>query len=384
MSLRFVTLQILEDLLFGFTGTPTEDATAGVLGAIGFLFWIFIVIGGFVGGTYIFRIIWMKFQYDVKDGGLELFPIRIIWMGKFGSIEGNLSANNSFDEETMIGLEEHTGLKFDKEIVKEQIRNKKLFVYNLKITDEGDILEDFSKKVRLISPVDLADPKYNWLDTKGKRNLGSIIRREKRRNVVLYSTTQRYSVFDEDKNYEQVEYWTISPLPMVDAKTPVQFIGNPIKPVPTHFIDIIKFEGGKQLSQFLEIKPALTEALEKLGQARAEAKNYERLYSKEVNTNQTINMEKEDLKHELAQKKYIEGGEPVIEVKPSMNIAWILGSALMVFFLVVMLPEYLTSMQLIMAQFLGFGIGTMIIVLLYAYTASKQKDDVQKKVESKV
>lgn len=376
----------LQDLLFGFTGVPTEEASNATLGAIGFVFWIFIIIGAIVGGTYLFRIIWLKFQYDE---GLDIAPYRFIWMGKFGEIEGNLSVNETFDDEDMTGIEVHTGLKFDHEIVKEQIKNRNLYVYNFRITDEGDVQEDFSKKVRIVSPDNLQDQKFTWLDTKGKRNLGSIVRREKRRNVVLYSTTKRYTVFGQDKG-EEIEYWVVSPLPMVDAKTTVQYkkdikngeIVEVIDPTPVHFIDIKKLEGGKALSQFLELKPTLDEALAKLEAERVEKRNYEKLFNQEVRKLQIINFEKEELKHKLSQRKYIKGDETIEEHKPDMNIAWILGSALMVFFLVVLLPQYLVSMQLIMAQFMGFGIGTVIIILLFLYASSKKKQEM-KELENK-
>ncbi len=375
---------LLDDLLFGFSGQPTEEATASSLGIIGFVFWLVVIIGASFGGFILFRMAWLKFAYE---GDVEIAPYRIIWMGKYGEIEGNLSLNESFDDETMDGLEEHTDLKIIKNIVKDQIKNKRLFIYNFKITDEGDILEDFSRKVRIISPDDLTLPKFTWLDTKGKRNLGSILRREKRRNVVVYHTSKRVTVFDEDGN--EVEYWIVSPLPMVDEKTTVEFkkeeksgkIVEAISPTPVHFIEIFKLEGGKAIAQLATLAPILAESIKKFLHVRDERDNYAKLFDEEVEAHQKTNMEKEQLKHQKAQRLYI-GEERKEELQKSvMNVGWILGTGFLVFFLVVILPQYLTSMDLIMAQMIGMGVGTLVMVFLFSYISNKNKSPEEKRIE---
>ncbi len=370
-------MSLLDDIIFGFSGTPSEEATSTTLGIIGFLFWVAIIIGAVIGGFLLFRMLWLKFQYE---GHFEIAPFRFIWMGKFGEIEGNLSLSEAFDDEEMEMIEQHTEVKFAKEVVKEQIKNKKLFIYNFKITDEGDVLEDFSRKVRLISPVDLTLPRFTWLDSKGKRNLGSIVRREKRRNVVLYHTTQRFTVLDEDRN--DVEYWIVSPVPMVDAKTVVQWLGNPIKPVPTHYIDIIKLEGGRALGQLAELRPILDEAIKKFTHVLAEKKNYEKLYNDEVEAHERTNMEKENLKHQKAQKMYVGDDEKPVEPVSKMNAGWIIGTAVTVFFMVVVLPEFLVSLDLIIAQFIAFGIGTALMIFMWAWL-NKNEGTITDKQEMK-
>ncbi len=369
---------LLDDLLFGFTGQPAEEATQSTLGILGFVLWIVIIIGGSFAGFLLFRMAWLKFAYE---GEMQIAPYRLIWMGKYGEIEGNLSLNDSFDDETMDGLEQHTDLKFIKEIVKDQIKNHKLFIYNFKITDEGDILEDFAKKVRIISPADLTLPMYTWLDTKGKRNLGSILRREKRRNVVCYHTSRREEVFDEDGH--PIEYWIISPVPMVDEKTVIGFDSKPIQPAPAHFIEIIKIEGGKALGQIATLAPILAEAIKKKLHLEKERNNYAQLYDQEVEAHQKTNMEKEELKHLLTQKIYVgREVEPVIP-KSVMNAGWILATGITVFFFVIVLPEYLTSMDLIIAQMIGMGVGLGMIMMLWAWVSGKEKAPEQKRVEGR-
>jgi len=64
-----------------------------------------------------------------------------------------------------------------------------------------------------------------------------------------------------------------------------------------------------------------------------------------------------------------------------MNVGWILGTGFLVFFLVVILPEYLTSMDLIMAQMIGMGVGTLVMVFLFSYISNKNKSPEEKRIE---
>jgi len=367
---------LLDDLIGGLTGQTAEQTTSATLGILGFVFWLVVIIGTTFGIFILFRVLWLKYSYE---GAQEIAPYRIIWMGRYSSLEGNLSVNDSFDEETMDGLEQQTNLKIIASIVKDQIKNNQLFVYNFKITDEGDIMESFSKKVRLISPYDLTLPRYTWLDSRGKRTIASILRREKRRNVICYSTTKKFTVFDEEGN--EVDYFVVSPIPMVDAKIAIGFNGKPIHPTPTHYIDIIKIEGGRALAQVATLAPVLAESVRKYLNVRDERDNYARLYDDEVEMHQQTNMEKEQVKHELTQKIYVGDERKPIPPRSVMNAGWLVGTAFLVFFFMVVLPEYLITMELIVVQVLGMGAGLGIIMMLWAYYSEKQKTIQEKEMK---
>ncbi len=194
----------LDDIVEGVLGVPSGvDASAPALGVLGWIFWI--VVAGVVifGGFFVLRFIFLKFSYE---GGDEIAPYRFHWMGKYSEVEGNLSKNDSFDDEVMAQLERHSDMKIIVDMVKNEIRNKKLFIYNFKVTDEGNIIDSFSRKVRIISPVDVTLPKYTWMDQQGKRNFGSVIRREKRRNIVIYHTSKKITILDENGNEEDFSH----------------------------------------------------------------------------------------------------------------------------------------------------------------------------------
>ena len=369
----------LDDFISGISGRGAEETTRTTLGILGFVFWVVVIIGVVFGGFLLFRILWNKFAYE---GEFQIAPYRIIWMGKYGAIEGNLSKNDSFDEETMEGLEQQSELKIVSNIVKDQIKNNRLFVYNFKITDEGDILESFSKKVRIISPNDLTLPMFTWMDTKGKRNIVSILRREKRRNIVVYSSSKRETIFDEDGN--EIDYWIVSPVPMTEAKMAIGLDGKAISPTPTHFIDIIKIEGGKALAQVATLAPILAESIRKFLNVKKERDDYAQLYDDEVEKYRVVNMEKENLKHDLAQKIYVGTEQKPFKPIGIMNFGWILATAITVFFFVIILPEYLPQMEVIIAQFVGMGVGLAIIGFLWLWYSDKQKAEMETKTEETV
>jgi len=199
--------------------------------------------------------------------------------------------------------------------------------------------------------------------------------------LVCYHTSRREEVFDEDGH--PIEYWIVSPVPMVDAKTVIGFDNKPIQPAPAHFIEIIKIEGGKALAQIATLAPILAEAIKKKLHLEKERNNYAQLYDQEVNAHQRTNMEKEELKHLLTQKIYVgREVEPVIP-KSIMNAGWILATGITVFFFVVVLPEYLTSMDLIIAQMIGMGVGLGMIMMLWAWVSGKEKAPEQKRVEGR-
>jgi len=236
-------MAFLDDLIFGGLGVqPTVDASLPALGILGFVFWIVVLVVGGAGSFFVLRWAYLKYSYE---GANEIAPYRIHWMGKYGNVEGNLSVNDSFDEEVMVQLERHSEMKFVADMIRNEIRNGNLFIYNFKVTDEGNIIDDFSKKVRIISPIDMTLPKYTWMDSLGKRNFGSIIRREKRRNIVVYHTSEKITIIDEDGSEE--DWWILSPIPMVDAKELFRYSGSGIPETPVHYIEVKKIEGAKAL-----------------------------------------------------------------------------------------------------------------------------------------
>ncbi len=372
-------MALLDDLIFGGLGTPpTQDASEPVLGILGFVFWIVVAIGGIGGGFFILRWLLLKFSYDE---GEIIAPYRIIWQGKFASIEGNLSVNESFDEEVMTQLERHSEMKFASEIIKNEIRNKNLFVYNFRVTDEGNVVDSFTKKSRIISPVDMTLPKYTWLDSLGKRNLGSVIRREKRRNIMVFHTSRKITILDEDGNEE--DWFVLSPIPMTDVQSEViKFNSQSITDLPVHYVEITKIEGFKALTEFGSFAPTLAESIQKFLQVKSERDRFSQLYADKVIELEDKNLQVNKLTHMLTQKIYVGKEQEDTGFKSKMSFGWILASGFVCFLFMKILPEFITTIDLVVVQLMGVGIGLALVGFMYKYQEEKDKSVEEKLSES--
>ncbi len=371
-------MALLDDLIFGGLGTPpTQDASEPALGILGFVFWVVIALGGIGGGFFILRWLLLKFSYDE---GEIIAPYRIIWQGKYASIEGNLSVNESFDEEVMTQLERHSDMKYASQIIRNEIRNKNLFVYNFRVTDEGNVVDSFSKKSRIISPVDMTQPKYTWLDSQGKRNLGSVIRREKRRNIMVFHTSRKVTILDEDGNEE--DWFILSPIPKTEEQSEIiKFNSQSITPTPVHYIEITKIEGFKALTEFGSFAPTLAESIQKFLQVKSERDRFAQMYAEKVQELEDKNLKVNKLTHMLTQKIYVGKEQEDTGFKSRMTMGWILASGFVCFLMLKILPEFITTIDLVVVQLMGVGIGLALVGFLYKYYEEKSKSVDEKLAE---
>jgi len=340
-------MALLDDLIRGALGNPpTTDASEPALGILGFVFWVVVLLGGLGGGFFVVRYLLLRFSYDE---GEMIAPFRIIWQGKFASIEGNLSVNDNFDEEVMTQLERHSDMKFASQIIRNEIRNKNLFVYNFRVTDEGNVVDSFTKKTRIISPVDMTLPKYTWLDSLGKRNLGSVIRREKRRNIMVFHTSRRVTILDEDGNEE--DWFILTPIPMTEAQNEVvKFNSRSVTETPVHYIEVTKIEGFKALTEFGSFAPTLAESIQKYLQVKSERDRFAQMYQDTNQELENANMKINQLTHMLTQKIYVGKDTDVTPHRVAMTFGWLLASAFVSFLFMKIMPEFITSIDLVVVE----------------------------------
>lgn len=369
MQNYLLQINALEQLTRGILGTQSDETISTSFGILGFIFWVIVFVAGVVGALLIAKWAYGKYQYE---GGIQIAPYRFTWMGKYSSVEGNLSYNDSLDDEIMEELEKHSDLKLIPDIIKQLKKEKHIHVYNFKITDEGEVVDDINKKMRILSPVDLTEPKFTWVDQKGKRSIGALIRGEKRHNVVFYHTSRMITILDE--NDQEEIWWVVSPVIMTEAKKYVGFNNEAVQNFPVHSIEVLKIEGAKALAQLASFAPTLTEAINKNIFVAQERDNYMRLHAEALEKLENANMKLNQFKHLLTQKEYVGFGKENITPKSVMNFGWLIGMAFAVFIMMKLMPEILpTTFDEVMGQLLGVSIAIGIIGFIWKYYTEQQK-----------
>jgi len=337
-------------------------------------FWVFFLIA--VGISFWFFFSRLKERHDYE--GTPICKMRITIMKKY-TLEGNLSENDSFDDEKLSQFREQKDLKVITGIVENLIKNGELYLYNFKVTDDTEATDDFPDKTRIFSPVKIETPEYSWQSQKGKRMFEKFfLVSEKRQNCVFYSTTQRLTIYDEDGHEE--DWWIASPMPMVEGKKYVTLRDNPFPDAPVHAINITKMEALRAVAEYASASTTIAKALGYNKHIIRERDDYHELYDKSLEENETVNMEKNQLEEELAQKKYIDTGRE--DRKLALHdFTWAIVGAVCGGFGAVMLPEAFPTYNPMLTAFGGIALGLLFAGIIFKYFVATKKTEVTRKVE---
>jgi len=351
-------------LQFGFD----PDQTAGI---IGFVFWIAIIVGGsffvFLGSR------WIYIKISFEGEGEELGRYKLHFMG-FSTMEGNLSRNDTFSKDNLDWMRREEGIKLAPNFIEQMQNENNLNVYNYKVTEEGDITTDLSKRTRIISSAPLESSDYSWLDQKPKRTLMNIIRGEKMRNVVIYKSYEKYTIINEDENEE--DWYIVAPIPLVKSQ---EYFGFKEEQHPKiyHLLDIRQIVTAKPLAELASYATTLAFAIQQNTHIKKIAENFEKMYKEKVSELADENMEKNELRHLLSQKKYVDYGKEELEETKSSDIAWMLGAMFAGVISFMLFPQFIPNVPNI--EWLGFIISVAIMIFL-----KKFSDDQNKPIERKL
>lgn len=365
---------LVEDIVEGFGGVAeTGETTSTIL-----IYAIFGLIF-FFGGLGVFALVrWIvsKLQYP---SGESIAPVRLLWMGSSAYVEGNLSRDDSFSEEKLEKINEYyDGENLDWKTIEDMIDKKKLFTYKLKITDEVDELDNDDDTVGILSSKKLESEEYSWLDRKGKRGITSVWTPVKRRNIMVHDSSRQIKSYDDDGH--PIYWWAINPIKIGVKKQEYYRAG--VFDGEYFNIEISKIENAKGIIDQANISTTFAEAIEKNNYLDKESKRFQNLYEDTLKKLTQKNIENNNLKESLAQKKYIEHPEDIEEPKESNPLMWIVIGVFMSGILAFMMPEIVPShIDDSMAYFGGLFIGLLITVFGYNYVKSKNEQKPMKKSE---
>jgi len=337
-------------------------------------FWFFTLIAFAIGFWVFFSKIKEKHDYE----GVPICKMRVTIMKRY-TLEGNLSENDSFDEDRLIQFKEQKELKVISGIIEHLIKIGQLYIYNFKVTDDTEATDDFPDKVRIISPVKIESPEFSWSSQKGKRMFEKFfLVSEKRQNCVFYSTTQKLTVYDRYGKEEL--WWVASPMPMVEGKKYITMKDAPFPDAPIHAINITKMEALRAVAEFASVSTELEKALRYNKHVIKERDDWMNLHEKALELVQKTNMEKNQLEEELAQRKYIDTGRE--EKSLSLHdFTWAIVGGVCCGFGAVMLPQVFPLQNPMLTSFGGIALGLLFAGIIFKYFVESKKTTIERKVE---
>ena len=173
----------------------------------------YIAIGIFIFLLFLVIRIFKNIQAYPNDES-RIGKVKINWQGNY-AFEGNMSRYTlPILPSTMEELKKTSWFKKAGDELEQKLQDRKLFLYEMKITDYEDAFDLKGKKeyALIISSDDLGDEKYAWEETKGHFSWATL-RKEKMKQVFAHESSSYYDVKTIDDNIKDV--WVIAPIPRI-------------------------------------------------------------------------------------------------------------------------------------------------------------------------
>ncbi len=266
-----VALQIRFDNLFPNTPTiPGVEVATTYLPYVGL---IVLLIIGFLG-IRVYKNI-SAFPNDEERIG----KVSFVWMGHY-KFTGNVSRwSEPVDETTLEFLMNDPKYSEGITSIVDLVKQKKLFVYLMKIMEWDDAFDVKGKKEPwvIISSADIAHPDYSWEDTKGEFNWGTM-RKEKPKYVVCYEDSKYFDVLNIEGNI--VDVMVVSPIPRLTVgETGISKIGIDDEQLGmvSHTLKVEKLQDMKALANIIPYLIPLAETTDLIKSKNIQVREYRKL-----------------------------------------------------------------------------------------------------------
>lgn len=322
-----------------------------------------IVMVGFVIVASYFVIRAYKYASSYAGDGEPLGPFKITIQG-LTQVKGNLSRHYFVSDQEYDLLKSIDQQDVAKNIqdFRERIDSGKLFIYDFRITDYDEAFDLHGGKDSLVlSPVDLEDNEFSWIDSKGERSLLSPTFRIKHRNVVCFSAS-RYTP-DQVMAERDVDIYDLVPIP--------KFLSEmKIKDEQVVVLHLTKLANAISDGTYSEYMRTISENWQEIKPLRDEI---ERLRKKLVDKDQEIS----DVHRMGEHDRHMAYTNPLIGVKKlpkEKTVGSFFGMLMMMFFaggMSALLPEMIPQLNISGLLTLMAGAG---VVGLIVYMAVENKD----------
>lgn len=364
-----------------FLQVPQPTFAESIYPSIPYIITILGIVAVAVVAFLAFRYIKIKVDYDNPDGS-PTHGFWNVWIKGQTVMEGWLSTNEvleHFDEMDMVvKYAKENDIDINVDEIKKGI-NKEFFIFNLKRTDDYDLLEKKGMRTRLLLVGNPLEQKNHWfLPVKGKRSIKSIIMAERPRVMCLAYRTKKVEVTNDDKS---VDDWWIG---AVEPDNPAQVyeFGYPKEAIKNmqYVYNIQTNTGFQNLAKASQLFATLYKAVVERENLEELTKSQEKIIEKKEQEIKKINQKFQLANYALNQKKYVDKGKTIISGEPAFGALLVIFSMIIGVIMYEMFPDIVPTLQ--NAQWIGFGVACVLVYLgIRAIVKSKQKDQMRIQTE---
>lgn len=312
-----VTLQIvLDDLFPQSTDIQGVEVATPYLPYIGFA--VLIVI------AFLALRVYKNFSAFPNDDEERIGKVNFVWMGHY-KFTGNVSRWTEPLDETQLEFLE-SDPKYSGGITKilDLVRKKKLFVYQMKISEWDDAFDIKGKKEPwvIISSADIGHPDYSWEDTKGEFNWGTM-RKEKPKYVICYEDSRYFDVPNIEGNI--IDVMVISPIPRTTiGDTGANQIGideDELSHV-SHTLKVENLQEMKSLANLIPYLIPLAETTDLIKSKNIQVREYRKLVEDRDSVINKLQRDGDETRIVAAEKPIIGEEAPPLPDPPGHPWAW--------------------------------------------------------------
>ncbi len=312
-----ITLQIvLEDLFPQGSDIQGVEVATPYLPYVGLA--VLLLIGFFALRVY------KNFSAFPNDDEERIGKVNFVWMGHY-KFTGNVSRwTEPLDETQLEFLESDPNYSGGISKILDLVHKKKLFVYQMKISEWDDAFDIKGKKEPwvIISSADIGHPDYSWEDTKGEFNWGTM-RKEKPKYVICYEDSRYFDVQNIEGNI--IDVMVISPIPRTtigDTGTNQIGIDEDELGHVSHTLKVENLQEMKALANLIPYLIPLAETTDLIRSKNVQVREYRKLVDDRDSVINKLQRDGDETRIIAAEKPIIGEEAPPLPEPPGHPWAW--------------------------------------------------------------
>jgi len=336
--------------IIGGTGSATESFFDILFPIIIIAFLSIAVFFGFRAYRYV---------NSYAGDGEPLGPFKITIQG-MSTVKGNLSRHYfvTDQEYNLLRSLDQQDVAKNIEDFRQRVEKGELFIYDFRITDYDEAFDLHGGKDSLVlSPVDLEDSEYSWLDSKGERSISSPTLRIKHHNVVCFSQS-RYTP-DQVMAERDVDLYDLVPIPKLLTNMTLNGKDQVV-------LFMQKLADARSDATFAEYMRTISENWQEIKPLRDEI---ERLRAKIVDKDREIS----DVHREGEHDRHLGYTNPLIGHRkkelevPQNNFIVALLMMFLIGGVVALIPEYMPQLQIsgFITLLVGLGVAGLLLYMMF-------------------